>query len=897
MLSCAAVRGIVRGCAMIVGFCAISYFNSASQAQCLVQRIVPPEDATGQMGWAIDYSQGRVIIGDSRDDTLAEDSGAAFVYRLIEGHWQLEGKLVPPTANDFQRFGGAVAISGTYAVMGVQSSGGAHVYELIDGLWTHVAHLTSSLDSRLGRSVAIFGTTILAGSPNELTENGLGRVYIFERINGKWQFQTSIDRPPPDVPQVLELFANELHFDGQHAIVKDHLQAHIFARKGLSWTLEDTLATGNFVTCVRVDDNFAAVGYGNDDSFGTDTGLVTVFERVGPSWVQHATIVPPSPITDGEFGFELDLRNDILTVCSRVLHNGELRFAIDRYLRNGQGWDHVGSTVIDGLFDTGVDRSVSLLPVGMIACDPEALPNGVAYFYSDRTRLWQETNVLTRPKQQADDHFGYIVDVSGDTLIAASPTFSDSINESAVVVLREEEVGYQHEQTITAPPDWVNPVMFANAAIDGNRLAIPIWGTNPANPQAQKHIVVYTRNGDTWSFDGSGAAFPLPDDSTFGSEVAWAGDHLLVGDANDDDGENDSGAIHIFENVKEGWVSFGKVKSPTPSSNQSFGTNFAVGGDVLVVAVNNPDGIEVFERVSNVWNYKQTILLADSAFSFARPIVVLDDMIIAGSAVDARAYVLKRQGSNGPWVFFQTLLDPQYVDSYFGHAVDVDGPFMVIGAPNDDTLCPEEIGSIGASCYGGAAHIYELRQGAWQYVTRLEPAEDEIDRYFGRSVAMSGTKAIVSAPYADEPAEDSGAVYIFDLLEYCPGDIDGDGSITELDRAALCGLMGSQAGDGVFHPAFDFNEDDVINHLDVIHFDALASAPGFCTFDLAHAATFQLPGDGLIDAADLAILLGAWGTAPSCADVASSSSFTPIPDGEVNAADLALLLSAWGPCE
>ena len=47
----------------------------------------------------------------------------------------------------------------------------------------------------------------------------------------------------------------------------------------------------------------------------------------------------------------------------------------------------------------------------------------------------------------------------------------------------------------------------------------------------------------------------------------------------------------------------------------------------------------------------------------------------------------------------------------------------------------------------------------------------------------------------------------------------------------------------------------------------------------------DLDGDGVVNAADLAILLGAWGSASSTADLDG--------DGQVNAADLALLLGAW----
>jgi hypothetical protein len=49
------------------------------------------------------------------------------------------------------------------------------------------------------------------------------------------------------------------------------------------------------------------------------------------------------------------------------------------------------------------------------------------------------------------------------------------------------------------------------------------------------------------------------------------------------------------------------------------------------------------------------------------------------------------------------------------------------------------------------------------------------------------------------------------------------------------------------------------------------------------------PGDGQVNAADLAQLLGDWGPCSGCpADLNS--------DDLVNAADLATLLGNWGPC-
>src|SRR5690606_33737631 len=55
----------------------------------------------------------------------------------------------------------------------------------------------------------------------------------------------------------------------------------------------------------------------------------------------------------------------------------------------------------------------------------------------------------------------------------------------------------------------------------------------------------------------------------------------------------------------------------------------------------------------------------------------------------------------------------------------------------------------------------------------------------------------------------------------------------------------------------------------------------------------DINGDSSVDAADLALLLGAWGPCTSCLNCPSDLD----ADGAIAASDLALLLGAWGPCE
>jgi hypothetical protein len=84
--------------------------------------------------------------------------------------------------------------------------------------------------------------------------------------------------------------------------------------------------------------------------------------------------------------------------------------------------------------------------------------------------------------------------------------------------------------------------------------------------------------------------------------------------------------------------------------------------------------------------------------------------------------------------------------------------------------------------------------------------------------------------------------------------------------------------------------------------DELNDLPGStieidCLADLVSSATFQPPPDGVVDAADLAFLLGEWGAnEDSAADIVTSATFQPPEDGVIDAADLAFLLGAWGEC-
>jgi hypothetical protein len=136
--------------------------------------------------------------------------------------------------------------------------------------------------------------------------------------------------------------------------------------------------------------------------------------------------------------------------------------------------------------------------------------------------------------------------------------------------------------------------------------------------------------------------------------------------------------------------------------------------------------------------------------------------------------------------------------------------------------------------------------------------------------------------------------YDIDFRIVVSGDINGDGVVDDDDQVAFCAAIGSSNGDPNYDPGADLNGDNVIDELDQQMLNVILPP---CGGDVVTSDTFAPPADGVVNAADLAFQLGAWGNSPSCADFVTNKSFAPPPDGVVDGADLAYLLGAWGACE
>jgi uncharacterized repeat protein (TIGR01451 family) len=170
------------------------------------QRLVAQDAALDDFfGGSVAISGDRLVVGAERADVgvspdTKRDVGAAYVFRRTGvGAWLQQTKLLPSTYVNDDNFGISVAISGASIVVGQpflgegvgSNKGAAIVFTEDAGTWTRQATLVpadASADDYFGRSVAISGDLIVAGSYFDdfnTVVNG-GSAYLYRRSGSVW---------------------------------------------------------------------------------------------------------------------------------------------------------------------------------------------------------------------------------------------------------------------------------------------------------------------------------------------------------------------------------------------------------------------------------------------------------------------------------------------------------------------------------------------------------------------------------------------------------------------------------------------------------------------------------------------------------------------------------------
>lgn len=303
------------------------------------------------------------IVGAHDDDTNGEGSGAAYVFEKDgAGSWIERAKLLASDGLEFDHFGEAVSISGTFAIVGARDeetgntgSGSAYVFERDDvGAWVERTKLTASDadgGDHFGYAVAISGDRAIVGAPDEDDEgSNAGAVYVYELNEGVWlevAKLTAADAFADDG------FGKSVSISGDRAIagapgkggfrVSAPGKAYIFERSAEGTWLQVTRLSApeggeddKFGISVSISGEHAIVGAPGlvDPRSGAASGSAYVFERdAGGSWLEEARLTLAADAPAGGLGSAVSISADRAIVSGGVPPGAALVFR-----REGGEW-------------------------------------------------------------------------------------------------------------------------------------------------------------------------------------------------------------------------------------------------------------------------------------------------------------------------------------------------------------------------------------------------------------------------------------------------------------------------------------------------------------------------------------------------------------------------------
>lgn len=309
--------------------------------------------------------------------------------------------------------------------------------------------------------------------------------------------------------------------------------------------------------------------------------------------------------------------------------------------------------------------------------------------------------------------------------------------------------------------------------VRGDRMIVGAPGDSAGATMSVGSAILFRRVDNTWVEDGRLQPADAAQFDQFGNSVAIDGDLCAVGAPSHDAKASNAGAVYIYRRGATLWLLEAKLFAETPQANASFGEALDLDGTTLAVGQKNYDisaplrdagAVCMFSYSGATWVTNQTLVdpAAGGTNAFGDAVCLRGNQLAVGSpnkdttVVDAGGVlVFKRIDGASPWTLAQSLSNPLTgARDYFGIDVAIDSDWLLAGAAGDDTVVATDSGSAFAF---QRTPVLET----WTHQATLLPADLTPNCGFGSSVALSGIRGVVGAPYDDAYGLNSGAGYCY----------------------------------------------------------------------------------------------------------------------------------------
>ncbi len=313
----------------------------------IVDKLVGDADANSldpQPFHSGDMRGDRVVLGDPDfSQPTAVNAGTVYFYKLINGDWVREGRVVASDFDGNDGFGASVSIHGDVAIAGApgdddngNKSGSAYIMRFDGTTWSEEAKLLPTVgfeNAAFGTSVAIYGDYAVVGVLIDSEADALaGAAYVFKYDGASW---AQVAKLFPSDPTIVGTFGIDVDMEEDRIIIGAHGAtgittstgaAYIFEKQNDLWIETAKLFSVNtnsgafFGNSVALDGNCAAIGAFNEDS--ATGGAAYTFVYVDGGWQEAYKIQAGENAPSNLFGNEIAVSDGSVFVAAPGANTG-----------------------------------------------------------------------------------------------------------------------------------------------------------------------------------------------------------------------------------------------------------------------------------------------------------------------------------------------------------------------------------------------------------------------------------------------------------------------------------------------------------------------------------------------------------------------------------------------
>jgi uncharacterized repeat protein (TIGR01451 family) len=682
---------------------------------------------TTGLGASVALSGDTVAVGSA-------ESSPVCVFVRNAGVWSLEAQLVGSDTSIADGYGRSASLSGDTLVVGAPNhstgfgyqSGAAYVFVRSGSTWTEQQRLVSdtlAAQDYFGTSVSVSGDSLVVGAPGDDTGVAVdaGSAHVFSRAGSTWSEEATLFLPSGTTGNA---FGTSVSLDGTMLLVGSPGEregsvievgaAYVFVRSGVSWSLEQRLATTasfylSFGKAVAVQAGTAVVGSRGHAPLLNGAGAAHVFVRAGSVWSEEQELTASLPEMEAGLGRAVAVSGDVVLAGAPDRDRSSGSAYVFR--RTGSTWDEEAKldapgTAHSDAIGSAVALDGDVLVVGAPQDDvPGGRGAGSAYVFVRTGATWSLQQKIMASDPSEDGRFGAAVTVSGDTLAVGAP-YAGDLDGGAVYVFTRTGALWGLQQKIEHPVGGLTLHFGQAVALDGDSLLVGSPGDVEAGVSDAGAAYVFVRVAGSWSLSQRLANSAPEAFANAGSAVALQGDWALVGAP----GDSWAGRVFAFQRAGGAWTEVASLAAADGLQGDNFGAALGLSGDTAIVGASDAQGPTGF--------------------------------------ISGAAYLFVRDGT-GNWVQQQKLSDesPEYPYD-LGAAVAIVGDTALV-APAGGVLSP------------GAVLLFARESGVWTLEQRILASDGAPQDAFGSALAVSGQTVAVGARGADTPAgRNSGAAYV-----------------------------------------------------------------------------------------------------------------------------------------